>query len=135
MTRADADGIEVELTTPRCEGCEGLCVWRRLPRAERVTFANRQTVGVGERVVVALPDRYLLLASLLVHGLPLLGLLGGALCGAATLGSDLAAAAGAAGGAALAVLAAPALRARFERGTLTRVQLRPASDRAQTHSL
>ena len=90
---------------------------------------------VGERVVVALPDRYLLLASLLVHGLPLAGLLGGALVGFAALGSDLGAAAGAGGGAVIAVLLAPALRSRLERGTLRRVQLRPAPDRAQAHSL
>lgn len=70
-----------------------------------------------------------------MHGSPLAGLLGGALCGFAAFGSDLGAAAGAAGGAVLAVLAAPALRSRLERGTLRRVQLRPTTDRAQAHSL
>lgn len=92
-------------------------------------------VGVGERVVVALPDRYLLLASLLVHGFPLAGLLAGALCGLAALGTDLGAAAGAAGGAMLSVLTAPALRSRAERGTLRRLQLRPVVERAQIRSL
>ncbi|HUL81126.1 MAG TPA: SoxR reducing system RseC family protein [Gammaproteobacteria bacterium] len=99
-----------------------------------MTFASRLAVGVGERVVVALPDRYLLLASLLVHGLPLAGLLGGALIGVAAFGSDVAAAVCAATGAATAVLAAPTLRSRLERGTLSRVQLRTAGD-ARTHSL
>jgi sigma-E factor negative regulatory protein RseC len=99
-----------------------------------MTFPSRLPVAVGERVVIALPDRYLLLASLLVHGLPLAGLLGGALCGVAAFGSDLGAAAGAAGGAVSAVLAAPALRSRLERGTLRRVQLRTAAD-ARPHSL
>jgi len=66
--------------------------------------------------------------------LPLAGLLAGALCGVAASGSDLGAAAGAAGGAVLAVLAAPALRSRLERGTLRRVELRTADD-AHTHSL
>jgi positive regulator of sigma E activity len=89
---------------------------------------------VGENVVVALPDRYLLLASLLVHGLPLAGLLAGALCAFAASGSDLGAAAGAAGGPVLAALATPALRSRLERGTLRRVELRAAGD-AHTHSL
>ena len=120
--------------SPRCEGCEGLCVWRRLPRAERLTFASRLPVAVGERVVVALPDRYLLLGSLLVHGLPLASLLGGALAGVATLGSDLGAAVGALAGVAGAILAAPVLRSRLERGTLRRVQLRAFTD-AHTHSL
>jgi positive regulator of sigma E activity len=99
-----------------------------------MTFASRLTVAVGDRVVVALPDRYLLLASLLVHGLPLAGLLVGALIGVAAFGSDVVVAACAATGAATAVLAAPALRSRLERGTLSRVQLRTAGD-ARTHSL
>lgn len=111
-----------------------MCLWRRLPRTERITFASRLRVVVGERVVVTLPDRYLLLVSLLVHGLPLAGLLGGALIGIAALGSDLAAAAGAAGGAVSAVLAAPALRSRLELGTLRRVELRTVAD-ARSHSL
>ena len=50
-----------------------------MPRAQRMTFATQRLLTVGDRVVVAVPDRYLLLASLLVYGLPLTGLLGGAL--------------------------------------------------------
>ena len=105
-----------------------------MPRAQRMTFATQRPLTVGDRVVVAVPDRYLLLASVLVYGLPLAGLLGGALAGLAALGSDLGAAVGAAAGAASAVLAAPALRSRVERGTLSRMQLRPGAD-AHTHSL
>jgi sigma-E factor negative regulatory protein RseC len=105
-----------------------------MPRAQRMTFATERPLAVGDRVVVAIPDRYLLLASALVYGLPLTGLLGGALAGLAALGSDLGAAIGAAAGAASAVLAAPALRSRVERGTLSRMQLRPRAD-AHTHSL
>lgn len=133
VTRTGAEGVEVELATPRCEGCAGLCAWR-MPRAQRMTFATERLLAVGDRVVVAVPDRYLLLASLLVYGLPLTGLLGGALAGLAALGSDLGAAAGACAGAATAMLAAPALRARVERGTLRRMQLRSSAD-AHTHSL
>jgi sigma-E factor negative regulatory protein RseC len=121
------------LVAPRCEGCEGLCAWR-LPRAQRMTFATALPLYVGQRVVVALPDRYLLLVSLLVYGLPLAGLLGGALAGLAALGSDLGAAAGAAGGATIALLAGPKLRSRVERDALCRVQLRPSVD-AHTRSL
>jgi sigma-E factor negative regulatory protein RseC len=99
-----------------------------------MTFATARPLAAGERVVVTLPDRYLLLVSLLVYGLPLAGLLGGAVAGLAALGSDLGAAAGAAAGAASVLLAAPALRARFERATLRRMQLLPGAD-AHTHSL
>ena len=105
-----------------------------MPRAQRLTFATQRPLTVGDRVVVAVPDRYLLLASLLVYGLPLTGLLGGALAGLAALGSDLGAAIGAALGAMSAVLAAPALRSRVEHGTLARMQLRPSAD-AHTRSL
>jgi sigma-E factor negative regulatory protein RseC len=133
VTRVRVDGIEVELAAPRCEGCSGLCAWR-MPCAQRMTFATRQTLAVGDSVVVAVPDQYLLLASMLVYGLPLVGLLGGALAGLAALGSDLGAAVGAAAGIAMAVLAAPALRSRVERGTLSRMQLRSSAD-AYTRSL
>ena len=99
-----------------------------------MTFATERPLALGERVVVAMPDRYLLLVSLLVYGLPLAGLLAGALLGLAALGSDLGAAAGAAGGAASVLLAAPAFRARFERATLRRMHLLPSAD-AHTHSV
>ena len=99
-----------------------------------MTFATAQPLALGERVVVAVPDRYLLLVSLVAYGLPLAGLLAGALLGLAGFGSDLGAAAGAAVGAASILLAAPALRARVERATLSRMQLIPSAD-AHTHSL
>jgi len=99
-----------------------------------MTFATERPLAIGERVVVAVPDRYLLLVSLLVYGFPLAGLLAGALLGLAAFGSDLGAAAGAATGAASVLLAAPALRWRVERATLHRMQLVPSTD-AHTHSL
>jgi sigma-E factor negative regulatory protein RseC len=99
-----------------------------------MTFATELPLAVGDRIVVALPDRHLLLVSLLVYGLPLAGLLGGALLGLAALGSDLGAAGGAAAGATSVLLAAPALRSRFERATLSRMRLVPSTD-AHTHSL
>jgi sigma-E factor negative regulatory protein RseC len=105
-----------------------------MSRAQRMTFSTERPLAVGQRIVVALPDRYLLLVSLLVYGLPLAGLLGGALLGVAALGSDLAAAAGAAAGATSVLLIAPALRSRFERATLRRIRLVPSAD-AHTHSL
>ena len=99
-----------------------------------MTFSTARRLAVGDHVVVALPDRYLLLVSLLVYGSPLAGLLGGALLGLAAVGSDLGAAAGAAAGATSVLLAAPALRSRFERATLRRMQVVASAD-AHTHSL
>jgi sigma-E factor negative regulatory protein RseC len=99
-----------------------------------LTLATEQPFALGERVVVTVPDRHLLLVSLLVYGLPLVGLLGGALLGLALLGSDLGGVGGAAAGAASVLLVAPALRSRFERATLRRMHVVPSTD-ANTHSL
>jgi positive regulator of sigma E activity len=138
VTGVGADGrVEVEFgPPPRCVGCEGACLWRRMPTAQRLCFHTPIALSVGEPVVVALPDRYLLLGSLVVHGLPLAAMLAGALAGLALAGSDVGAAAGAVGGVVCALLAAPRLRARLERTTLRRVELRPGARRgAHTHSL
>ena len=76
VTRVSANGrVEVEFGPPaRCRGCEGTCLWRRLPGAAP-HFDTPLALAVGEPVLVALPDRYLLLGALLVHGLPLAALL------------------------------------------------------------
>jgi len=138
VTRIGRDGrVEVEFGPPAgCSGCEGACLWRRLPSAQRLSFDTPLPLAVGETVVVALPDRYLLLGAMLVHGLPLAALLVGALVGVAVAGSDLGGVAGALGGVAAALLIAPRLRAKLERNTLRRVELRPRGRRdAHTHSL
>jgi positive regulator of sigma E activity len=129
--------VEVEFDPPRgCSGCERACLWRRMPVAQRLTFDTSLTLAVGDPVVVALPDRYLLLGSILVHGLPLAAMLGGAVAGAVLGGSDGAAVLGAALAIGAGLLAAPWLRSRLERDTLRRVELRPGSRRhAHAHSL
>jgi positive regulator of sigma E activity len=138
VTRASADGrVEVEFGPPaRCHGCEGACLWRRLPGTQRLNLDTPLAWVVGQPVVVALPDRYLLLGAVLVHGLPLAALLIGALAGVAVGGSDVSSAIGAALGLAAAMLTAPRLRAKLELDTLRRVELRPGARRdAHTHSL
>jgi positive regulator of sigma E activity len=138
VTRASADGrVEVEFGPPaRCRGCEGACLWRRLPGTQRLSLDTPLALSVGEPVVVALPDHYLLLGAALVHGLPLVSLLVGALVGVAVGGSDVSSAVGAVVGLAAAMLIAPRLRAKLELDTLRRVELRPGARRsAHTHSL
>lgn len=138
VTRVGADGrVEVEFgPPPRCRGCEGACLWRRMPGLQRLSLDTAVALSVGEPVVVAIPDRYLLLGAIVVHGLPLAALLAGALAGVALGGSDLSAVAGAVAGVAIALVATPRLRTRLERDTLRRVELRPgARRRAHTHSL
>ena len=95
-----------------------------------MSFDSKQPLAVGERVVVALPDRYLFLASLLAHGLPLAALLAGSVLGFASTGSDTGAVIGAVVGVAAALLAAPMLRTKLERSLLRRVELRAADAHA-----
>ena len=78
----------------------------------------------GASVLVTLPERYVLLGSLLVHGLPLLGLLLGGLVGAGITGTDGGTVAGAVLVTVAIYLLTPALRVRVERATLGKLQLR-----------
>ena len=119
--------VDVDLEPPpRCEGCNGACLWYRVPRSERLTLAADVAFPVGAAVTVTLPDRYLLLGASLVYGVPLVALLVGGALGAAVLGSDLGAAGGAIAALALAVLVAPVLRRRLEQNTVRKLAVRPA---------
>jgi positive regulator of sigma E activity len=118
--------IDVELEPPpRCEGCNGACLWYRVPRQERLTLVADAAFPVGAAVTVTLPDRYLLLGASLVYGVPLLALLVGGALGSVLLGSDLGAAGGAGAALALAVLVAPVLRRRLEQNTVRKLAVRP----------
>jgi positive regulator of sigma E activity len=136
VTNVARDGsIEVEFASPACRGCEGACLWRRLPGTQRMTFARSPcALTAGESVVVALPDRHLLLGVLAMYGAPLAALLGGAVAGVAVAGSDAGALIGALLGIALAGLVVRSLRGTLERSLLHRVELR-VGRRAHTHSL
>jgi sigma-E factor negative regulatory protein RseC len=90
--------------------------------------ATQTPLAVGATVEVTLPERYLLLAALLVYGVPLAALIGGGSLAALLFGSDLAAATGAALGLAAALLAAPALRSRLESATLRELTLQPVDE-------
>jgi positive regulator of sigma E activity len=119
--------VEVEFATPAaCRGCEGLCLWRRLPRVARAELATALPLRVGDPVVVALPQRFLLIGTLFVHGLPLVALLGGALLGVAATGSDLGCLAGAAAGLGFAAAATPRMRRRLEQVTLGAISVAPS---------
>ena len=122
-----AGRIDVEFAAPpRCQGCDGACLWYRVPERQLVTFATPLDLGVGATVSVTLPDRYLLLGALLVYGVPLAALLAGAVLGVSVSDSDLGAAAGAALGLAAALGAAPILRRGLERVTVREMVVRRA---------
>jgi positive regulator of sigma E activity len=126
VVRAAGAQLTVELAPAAgCRGCRGLCMWRLQRRSETLAIAaDRDDFVPGDRVLVALPDRYVLRGALLLHGLPLAALLGGAFAGAALGQSDLAALAGAVAGVAAALGATPRLRARLEQAVTANLELR-----------
>jgi positive regulator of sigma E activity len=116
--------VELELAEAKgCKGCEGLCLWRRLPEAVRERFRSDGNLEVGQEVRVSLPAHCLLRGTLLLHGLPLAALLLGGVAGQWLLRSDWGALLGALAGV-LAVLAAgPRLRRRVEQTTLDAIRV------------
>jgi len=124
----EADRIAVDMEAPtRCQGCDGACLWYRLPLEQRLTLAAGAEFAVGTRVVVTLPQRYLLVAAAVVYGVPLAALLVGGVIAAALFKSDWAAAAGAAAALAGAFVAVSSLKQRLERATLRRLAVRLAA--------
>jgi positive regulator of sigma E activity len=127
VTAFHADGsVDLEIATPsRCAGCAGMCTWRRLPTSVRLRLPAAAGARVGADVLVTLPERYVLLGALLLHGLPWGALLLGCALGAYTIPGDVGAIAGAIVAAVASVLLTPALRRRVERTTLERLRLQP----------
>lgn len=128
VVRASEPGrLEVELAPPpRCAGCDGACLWYRVPSHERLTLAAEAAFPVGATVTVTLPDRYLLLGASLVYGVPLVALLAGGALGSVLFRSDLGAAAGGALALGGTLLVAPALRRRLEEATVRKLTVRSA---------
>lgn len=124
---AFADGsFELELEARAgCGGCQGVCMWRLLPSAQSTRFAAGPRVAPGQRVLVGLPQRYVLLTSLLMYGVPLAGLLGGAALGFASTGTDLGVLLGALAMFALSLASTLRLRRRLEAATVRHLVVRP----------
>jgi positive regulator of sigma E activity len=89
----------------------------RLPSAARLE--------AGTPVLILLPERYLLLSALLLHGLPWAALLLGGAVGSFASGTDLGAVLGAVLAAAISIIMTPRLRRRLERATMERFSLLP----------
>lgn len=120
---APSDGaVELELAaTPPCRGCEGACLWRRLPQSTRARLPADERFAAGETVLICLPHRDVLAGAAVLHGLPWAALLAGALLGYSTTGTDAGSLIGALAGVALAMAAAVRLRGPLERWLLGRL--------------
>jgi positive regulator of sigma E activity len=122
-----ADGwVDLELARgERCAGCAGACLWRRLPEVAQTRLPSAERLEAGTPVLILLPERYLLLSALLLHGLPWAALLLGGAAGSLASGTDLGALAGAVLAAAFSIIMTPRLRRRLEHATMERFSLLP----------
>ena len=127
VVAAGADGfVDLEFTPATgCAGCAGTCLWKRLSaaRVERLVSAAR--FEPGAEVTVSLPERRILLVSILLHGLPLAAILAGAMAGAAIGGGDAGTLTGALAALAVVVGGFGRWRGRLERATLEALVIRP----------
>ena len=76
------------LEPPRCRGCERWCLWRLAPTAP-LRIRSALALQPNELVTVSIDRRQLLRGALMLHGLPWVGLLAGAVAGVASVGGDL----------------------------------------------
>ena len=81
--------VQLELLEPtRCSGCEGNCLWRWASPAP-LRLHSSLTLQPEDLVTVTVDRRDVLLAALLLHGSPWIGLLAGAFLGVWSVGGDL----------------------------------------------
>lgn len=85
------------LEPPRCSGCERSCIWRWAP-ASSLRVRSSLALQPDELVTISVDRRYLLLGSLVLHGLPWAGLLAGVVVGISSIGGDLGALVGSVAG-------------------------------------
>jgi positive regulator of sigma E activity len=128
VVAARADGyVDLEFSPSRqCAACAGTCLWKRLQsaRLERLAVGN---LVPGTEVTVALSERSVLRASILLHGLPLAAILIGAAAGAAASGSDFGTMIGAVCGLTIAIAGFKGLSRRLEQATLADLVVTPKS--------
>ena len=91
VVAVNPDGrVDLEFSSARqCGACAGTCLWKRLRAARLNRLAVSRTFEPGTEVTVALPGRRVLLASILMHGVPLAAILAGAAIGSVVTGTDL----------------------------------------------
>jgi positive regulator of sigma E activity len=126
VVAARADGsLDLEFQVRACAACAGTCLWRRLKSTRIEGLRAEQKLAPGAAVTVLLPERRVLLASVLLHGVPLVAILVGAALGAALTASDGGTLLGAAIGLGVAIAAFGRLGRRLERATLARLKIVP----------
>lgn len=87
ITRTDEHQVWVKPLRSSCQSCGGTCSMPGSAGVARdagvpLTVPDPERWSPGDRVLLSTPESVLLVTSLLVYGLPLLGLFAGALLGA-----------------------------------------------------
>lgn len=87
ITRTSENQVWVKPLRASCQGCAGSCSLPGSAASSReagipLTVRDPAKWSPGDRVLLATPESFLLVTSLMVYGLPLLGLLAGAMLGA-----------------------------------------------------
>jgi positive regulator of sigma E activity len=122
----DDGTVEVDIRpAARCAGCAGVCMWGRLPIHARARLQALRPLPAGTPVLVALPQRYVLLSALALHGVLWLALLGGAVAGTFVTRTDAGAVIGAVLAAVFSIIMTPRLRRRLERAAYANLTLLP----------
>jgi positive regulator of sigma E activity len=125
VVSAEDGAVELALAEAgSCRGCAGACFWHSR-RVSHQRFRSEWPLQTGDEVRVSLPARWVLRASLLLHGLPLAALLAGAVLGSWVTHADWGCLLGALAGLALVLSSAPRLRARLERAAFAEVEIIP----------
>jgi len=117
--------VDLEFRPRACAACAGTCLWRRLSASRIERLQTGEAFEPGTEVTLELSERRVLLASMLLHGVPLVAILVGAAVGAAVTATDLGTLAGAAAGLALALAGGRRLGRRLEQSTLSRLRIVP----------
>lgn len=125
VVAARPDGrVDLEFAPARsCSGCAGTCLWKRLQNARIDRLPVAAVLEPGAEVSVAIPARRLLVASMLLYGLPLAAILAGAVAGSAVAGTDAGTLIGALCGIAVVIAGFGLVRGRLERATLAGIEV------------
>lgn len=124
-TRPDGS-VDLEFApSPACAGCAGTCLWKRLQAARLERLRAPLALAPGTAVTVELPPQRLLVASLLVHGVPLAAILAGAAAGSLIAGSDSGTLAGALLALGAAIAGTRRLKGRLEAATVAGLIVTP----------
>lgn len=124
-TRADGL-VDLEFSSARqCAACAGTCLWKRLQAARIDRLPVSRPVQPGSEVTVRLSGRRVLVASIVLHGLPLAAILAGAAIGSFITGTDIGTLIGAVLGVAVVVAGFRLLRERLEQSTFASLVVTP----------